>query len=184
MSLYSEFRPRFLKRVSNPALEPLSLTDVKLFLRIDDSSEDSLINNLIVTAREAAEEYLKRSLINQSWKLIFDEYSPYHVFLPRGPVQSVTSVKTIARDLSEVTVNPETYFLRADKDYLEFDICQIAHQIEILYNTGYGAGASDVPSPIKQGMLNHIALLYDDRGGAEIPAKARALYSPFRVITL
>ena len=45
--------PRLLLRVAAPASEPLTLAETKLYLRVDHTAEDTLMNNLITAAREA-----------------------------------------------------------------------------------------------------------------------------------
>lgn len=46
--------------------EPISLTDAKLYLRVDDYSEDILIGHLITAAREFAERHENRLLVARS----------------------------------------------------------------------------------------------------------------------
>src|SRR5438132_43835 len=81
-----------LARATPPALEPLGLAETKLFLRLDLPDEDLLVLSLIQTARDAAEGFLRRSLMPQQWKLSFDYGIGEQISLPMGPVQSVISV--------------------------------------------------------------------------------------------
>lgn len=174
----------YLTRTVQPQSEPLTLAEAKLFLRIDNSEEDELVSDLIRVARHAAEHFLQRSLITQSWMLSFDDYAPAKVLLPRGPVQSVTSVTLVARDGGETVVSDTTYYLNAGKEALVFDVTPISHMVEIDYVTGYGE-AADVPEDIKQGMLGHIADLYDNRAmHASLSDASKALYKPYKVIRL
>lgn len=62
-----------LKIKTGPATEPISLAEAKLFLRIDDSSEDALIETLISAAREMAENFTLRAFITQTWTMNLDE---------------------------------------------------------------------------------------------------------------
>ncbi|MBN8531726.1 MAG: phage head-tail connector protein [Alphaproteobacteria bacterium] len=171
-----------LARTVAPGAEPLTLAEAKLYLRVDGSTEDTLITSLIASVRQAAEEYLRRSLITQSWKLSFNDGAPGEVALPRGPVQSITSVVLKDRDGDSETYSAGNYYLNARKDALVFDAEPYAHLVEITYQAGYGAAAANVPDMLKAGMLAHLASLYDGRGGIELPAKTEALYAPFRVL--
>lgn len=171
---------RLLARVTPPATEPLTLAEAKLFLRVDGTAEDALITDLMVAARMAAEEHLRQSLITQSWKLAFDDYAPEETFLPRGPVTGITSVTQFARDGSSTLVSSSTYYLNAAKHTLIFDTVPLAFRVEIVYGTGYG-DATAVPKPLKQGILAHMAAMYESRDeGAALPPAAVALYQPFR----
>ncbi len=165
-----------------PASEPLVLSDVKTYLRVSGSDEDALIASVMKAVRETAEKFLRTSMITQSWKLSYDQYAPSEVPLLMGPVQSITSVTAFARDESSTTISSASYYLNAGKRVLVFDATPISNRIEIVYVTGYGAAASDVPNPIKQGLLAHIAAIYDGRAGAStIPPQSLGLYGPYRV---
>ena len=48
-------------------MEPLTLADAKLFCRVDNTVEDSLIQALIVAAREAAESRCNRGMTLEDW---------------------------------------------------------------------------------------------------------------------
>jgi uncharacterized phiE125 gp8 family phage protein len=60
--------------VTAPAVEPVSLTDVKDHARIDGASEDCYLEGLIVAARELVERTTGRSLITQTWRLTLDDW--------------------------------------------------------------------------------------------------------------
>lgn len=179
-----ETASRALKRSAQPLTEPLSLAEAKLYLRVDGSAEDSLITDMIVAVREAAEEYLHKSLITQSWQMTFENYAPGCVALAKGPVQSIASVKTRSQTAVEATVSEELYHLSAVEDALHFESTILAHEVEITYVCGYG-DAEDVPASVRQGMLLHLAALYEDRlGGLELPRAAVSLYKPHRMVRL
>lgn len=179
-------RERRLERITPPASEPVTLAEAKLYLRVDSNSEDSLISDLIVAARMSAESWLKSSLISQSWKLVYNDYLDSEVELPMSPVTSISSVTVVNRDTSTMTISANDYYLNAAKTKLLFDNYVSGFSIEITYNTGYGT-ASQIPTPIKYGILAHIAAMYDERGlpgQTNIPPQVSALYAPFRGVLL
>ena len=57
-----------------PATEPITLTEAKLWLKVDDSTDDDLITALIIAARQACEDYTHRSLITQTWQMTLDRF--------------------------------------------------------------------------------------------------------------
>lgn len=83
-----------LKLITAPTVEPVTLAGVKNHLRIDSEDENALITALITTARQLAERDTKRAFITQTWRLYLDE-SPAEIYLPKPPLQSVESIKTI-----------------------------------------------------------------------------------------
>lgn len=204
-----------LSLVTGPAAEPLSLSEVKSFIKVDGSDEDTLLNGLIAAARSSAEEYLRRSLITQTWKASFDlvrnntDYLgegvydlpisityggfPRVVPLPKGPVQSITSVTTYDTDNTSSTYAASNYRLDDSGDRLLLNHQAIwpssmrpRQAVEITYVAGYGDAASDVPQPIKTGMMIHVASLYEQRGmcGDEkaLPTATKPMYAPYRIM--
>ena len=174
----------FLSQVTAPAEEPLTLSEAKLFLRVDITDDDSIITRLITTARKAAETYMRRSIITQQWALIYDDYAPCQIFLPRGPVQTVDVIRMIASDDSQAVVDGALYSQAADSSILNVRTTLISHRVEILYTAGFGLAAS-VPDEIKQGMLLHISAMYDDRANSGVlNGGSQGLYDPYKILSL
>src|SRR5450631_4735333 len=62
--------------ISPPALEPLSLADAKLHLKVDTTADDALIESLIRACRFHIERLYDIALITQTLQLNLD-YFPY-----------------------------------------------------------------------------------------------------------
>lgn len=177
-------KQRSLELVVAPAQEPVILSEAKAYLRVDSSSEDGVITNLIFTARSMVEEYLRKSLITQTWKLSYDSSLHEQIFLAMGPIQSVVSVKLISREGDVSTIDPATYYLNASKLCLIFDVTPEAHRIEIEYLAGFGSNPSDVPMAIRQAILAQILAIFDNRDESSMPDKVLSILAPFRSISL
>lgn len=178
---------RLLSRVTAPASEPVSLEEAKHYLRVTMEDDDTLITDLIVSARMSAENWLRRSLMTQAWKLGYDDCLPECVSLPMGPVTAITSVTVINQDQSTQLVGAALYKLNSAKNRLLHTSTVQGFQVEIVYQAGYGGTVSSVPAPIRQAMLCHIASMYDNRGLAGesgMPEQAISLYLPFREVML
>lgn len=65
--------------ISPPPVEPVSLAELKEFLRVDagDSSQDNLIATLAVAARSWAEVFTNRRFVQQTWRLAMDFFPGY-----------------------------------------------------------------------------------------------------------
>ena len=61
-------------RTADAAVEPVTLADMKAYLRIpaSDTTQDTYITALIKAARKWAEEYTRRAFVEQTWVLWFD----------------------------------------------------------------------------------------------------------------
>lgn len=172
-----------LTRIAAPAAEPVTLAETKSFLRIDHAAEDALLGDLIKAARAVAEEHLRRSLVTQSWRLSLEGANACRVPLPRGPVQSIAQASFVSPNGDQTILTGDAYQLCKGPDAIKFLRGAGGARIEIEYVAGYGA-AGAVPPAVKQGMLMHIAALYEQREGAPMPDGVIALYAPFREVRL
>ena len=67
-------RYRSLVRATQPLVEPVSLADAKLHLRIDSTDEDDLLANLVSTARAWCEDYCDRTFVMTQWTMRLDSF--------------------------------------------------------------------------------------------------------------
>ena len=184
MTLTNTIQIPYMDLITPPETEPLTLSEVKTALKIDGNDEDDFLIKLIRGAREAAERYLRRSIITQTWQLQFDQYVPTVVNLPRGPVQSVVSVKIIDHEWNETVINPDNYRLNAGKECLVLEAIPFGMVIQIRYVAGYG-DIDHIPAQLKMGMIQHINAMYEDRTGSEdLPQMVRNLYAPFCIMKI
>lgn len=184
----------YLRMVTPPAIEPITLEEAKQHMRVDGNDDDSLISALITAARQRAEEYTKRAFITQSWELALDSVSG-KVYLPRPPIQAINGVT-----LDGEIVSAENYSLIGqDVFYSRIPFRAInPASLVIRYTSGYGSNATDVPQAIRQAILMLVAHMYEARegeapqveyevqarAGADIPPMVASLLRPYRVMML
>jgi hypothetical protein len=65
---------RSLVRAIEPAINPVTLAEAKLHLRIDSSAEDDLISTLITAATRWAEDYTDRTFCQTQWQMRLDSF--------------------------------------------------------------------------------------------------------------
>ena len=177
------YPPRQFVQEVAPAVEPLTLAEVKLFLRIDGNEEDRLIAGLIAVGRQKVEQHIRGSLLTQSWKLCQQYRAGEPIRLSLGPIQSITSVTLIENGVSQL-VNSDEYSFASASDELTVSSSLQADSIEVVFVAGYEE-VSDIPAPIKQGILQLIAHLYEGREeGDEIPALIRQLIQSYRKVSI
>lgn len=181
---------------SGPASEPVTVAEAKAHLRLDGNAEDLLIASLILTSRLHIEAAMGLALITQSWRLILDRWPAWpEVPIPLRPIQSITSVNVLAADGTPETMPASGYILhqhgwppRLIRTGTAWPAPgRVAAGIEIAFAAGYGAGASDVPAPIRQALLMLVAHWYEHRDPIEIgstviaiPAGVSELLAPYR----
>lgn len=114
-----------------PAVEPITLTDAKNFLRVEISDDDVLIGYLITAAREACEAFTNRSFVNKGYIMCLDSfpyytdtvvsqmaYPPSYYALPRYSTtlwNYSQMIKLFAAPL--VTVDRITYLASSDSQF-------------------------------------------------------------------
>lgn len=90
-----------LRRTLKPAIDPVSVSEVKLYTHITHDVEDSRISEWIKAGCELAEDFQRRSYYTQKWELSLDGWWTGSLHLPRPPILSVESVKYYGTDNAE-----------------------------------------------------------------------------------
>lgn len=188
-----------LKLITAPEAEPVSLTEAKLHLRVDHSTEDDLITVLIRAAREGAEHLTGRSLISQTWERLLDAFPADAIELGRPDVTAIVSVTYIDGLGATQTLTSDDYTLDATTQpgWLlpseTLDVWPITddvvNAVRVRFTTGYGASGGAVPAALRQWMLLRIGTLYKLREEvvagvslSEIPGNyTDRLLDPFRL---
>ena len=183
--------------ITAPAVEPVTLVQAKLHLRIDHSTEDDLLNALIVTARQTVEKLSGRALITQTLELVVDSFPD--TFRLRPPLQSVTSIKYKDTDGAETTHTASLYITDTDSEpgrvvpaygevWPSTTLYPVAG-VRVRFVAGYGAAETDVPDALRQALLLLIGHLYEHRESvvvgtaalAEVPWTVMQLISSYRM---
>ena len=163
--------------ITPPAIEPLSLAEAKLWLRLDGTDEDATVAALIAAARLAVELASGRKLIAQGWRIMLDAWpADATIRLPLSPVRAVTAVRVrdgagLATELSsavwtaDVNRDPALIHLRAPP--LQPGL--VTGGIEIDVDCGFGNDAEAVPEPLRQAIRVLVARWFENRGDAALP---------------
>lgn len=189
-----------LKLVTAPATEPVTTAEAKLHLRVDISTDDTHIDNLVSAARQHVEAWLCRALITQTWdyKLASLPSSRY-IELPLAPLVSVTSVTYVPDGGNSTTFSSSYYAVDADAEPGRVDLVSTADwpsdalrpglPITVRFVAGYGS-ASAVPKAIKQAILLLVGHWYENREAIaiakvgkfmDLPLAVEALLTPYRM---
>lgn len=174
---------RKLERIVAPVSEPISVSEAKLFMRIDHTTDDILISDMIVACRMAAEQYLQRSVLTQSWKLSLDGGNCYACDLAMGPVNAISKVSVFDNNDVEVVLTSEQYRVNAAQDHLQIVNVSCSKRVEVSYVAGYPSVAA-VPGPMKQGIMAHILHMYENRGDMKMPSITTALFQHYRNVRI
>ncbi|MCG7392558.1 head-tail connector protein [Microvirga sp. ACRRW] len=181
--------------VDGPAVEPITLPEMKAYLRIDHEAEDDLVAGLIKAARLMVEAASRRVLIEQRWRVFMDRWpTGGKVLLPVGPLLSVDAIKVLdaAGTASEVEASSIDVDLMGDPPSII--AADAPHPgkprngIEIELRAGFGTSPDAVPATLKLAIKILVAHWFENRGdvaGEQIlPPEAMALVAPFQRVRL
>jgi uncharacterized phiE125 gp8 family phage protein len=163
------------RRLTEPAVEPLTLAEVKAHLEVVASTHDTMIAALITAARQKAEGRCNRTLITSS-HLKTEDCFPDAIRLPMGRVLGITEVRYRDTDGTELVLAPVGYTLDnagGSRDGWLFPASGYdwpatwdqPSGVTVEYTAGYGPAASDVPQLIKQWMLLTIGAWFKNPEG-------------------
>jgi len=146
--------------VSDASVEPVSRTDAKNWMRIDYTTDDGLIDELITSSRKHIEKLTGLSLANKKIKanieLTGEVPSVWMVDLPYGPVLCIDEAKykTGINDWTILDIN-EDYEKIGGKLWFYG-----GGYYEVTYQAGYG----DLPSDLENDILTLVSWMYENRG--------------------
>lgn len=187
--------------VTDSAVEPVTVTEIRNHLRLTDTLEDSLIDALIVSARKVVEQITRRALINQTWRLYLDDFPHQaHIDLPFPPLASVSSVKYYDQDGVLQTLDASIYqtdnrsapgkiVLTESGAWPSTELDKV-NAVEVEFIAGYGASGAAVPNPIRLAIIHLASHWFENREPYStnqhytIPATFEYLLMPYRFLRL
>jgi len=192
--------------ITAPVAEPISLTETKAQLRVDNTDEDTLISGLIAAATahlDGKDGMLGRCLVPQTWELVLDAFPSDGIEIPLPPLLSITSVtyvdtagvtQTVSSDDYEVdTANEPGWVMPGDAGWPS--TMDTINAVRVRFRAGYEgdegaspAGATGVPVAIKLAMKQMIGHWFNSResvvvgvSAADMPQTADMLLASYRM---
>jgi uncharacterized phiE125 gp8 family phage protein len=148
--------------VTPPAVEPITLAELKAQARVDFSDNDTALQRYATLARQYVETTTDKALITQTLRLSMDAL-PSVIYLKKTPVASITGITYINLNGNEQTLSPSLY---------EVDLLSLVPRIKpidgvawpstpsntfnvvnVTFVAGYGASSSSVPEALRHAML-------------------------------
>ncbi len=178
-----------MQLITEPASEPVTLDEAKLFLRIDTADDDALLATLITASRRLVEQTTGKCLLLQTWRFGVDRWPVSALLrLPLSPLLSLSAVTvmdgpgnrvahTLAKFPITATSVPPT--IQAKTVPSSGAVCEGGIQLDAVF--GYGTTAASVPQPLRLAVLMVAAQFYETRGQGEtiLPGAVRTLIAPF-----
>lgn len=161
-----------LIRTVEPAVEPVTLAEVKAHLRLDSDSDDALLNGLIHAAREDVERMAGIALVEQRWRLVLDDWPRAgRVAIPLHPVREILAITLYGPEGEASLLGASGYQTDADSRpaRVQFltgpETLRAMNGIEIDFSAGFGEAATDVPELLRRAVVLLVAHWYEFRAG-------------------
>ena len=154
-----------LSLATAPTSEPITLAEAKKHCEIgaEVNHHDEHLERLIQAARVYVENFTGRQICTATWDLYADSWpaDSLAIYLPKGPIQSVSSITYVDENGATQTWSSANYTLSSSR---EPAVVRLAYQatwpayrfqpdsIRVRFVAGYGAAAA-VPMGIKQAVL-------------------------------
>ena len=175
--------PYRLIRLSAPVLEPVTLAEAKLYLRVDHTAEDAQISGMIRAATARVETLTGRSLLAQDWRFETEAAPPLSFLLPRGPLTAILGVSGLMVGGAGDALTASEFRLAGVEDGITLTRRPVGGVLRVEYRAG-AASVADIPAPLVQAVLQIAALMYEARGAATLPEAVTALIAPYRLLRM
>ena len=148
---------------------PVTIPDVKLWMRREGVQEDVQIDELVESVVDELMMITNSSLISQTITAVYHSYAR-EIPLPYGPVTAITSVKSLDRG-EETTFTTDDYYLQGDTLFMR----RFKNTgLEVVYtSSGY------FPNGLRNALYQAVLTNYNDRednvlgGVTKIPNNSR-----------
>ncbi len=182
------------KRLTGPAVEPVTRDEAKAWSRIDTDYDDLVVDSLIKRAREHCEAITQRQFITATYALVMDGFPTWFrpdvyrvterregtdILLPAPPLVSVQSITYLDGTGATQTVAAADYVVSTYDDPGRIALAsgktwpltldQI-NAVTVAYTAGYGDTAASVPESIKLAMLLLVSHFYENREATQSSA--------------
>ena len=171
-----------LRLVTDCTVEPVTADEVHDFLRLPTTNDYAVVNVLIKTARQYAENYTKRTFNPQVWQLVLDGFPSGGVEIPRPPLSSASSnvvityydtsaalqtlgssAYTIDYESEPAIVAPSTLTDEWPDTNEQLNAVKIQFVCGYPYDTVGGGSTITVPESIKTWIKMRVGAMYENR---------------------
>lgn len=183
-------QPYSLAAVTTDALEPVTVDEVRQYVRISDPDDDMWLSMAIKAARQQVEKYTHRQLMTKQYDMYLDCFpgATESIPIPRPPLQTVDSVTYVMSTGGTTTIDSTS--LHTDIHYEPGRLAPIFGEswpttrdqnaaVTIRFTAGYGDEAADVPASLRQAILMLVGHWYENRETVTVGVISRPLEMAF-----
>jgi uncharacterized phiE125 gp8 family phage protein len=171
--------------IEEPPAPPVTLAEVKAFLRIGTGEEDDLLAGLVRSAGEMCEGFTGRSLLARDVIETLPAATAW-TRLGAAPVRGIGGVEALDAQGEGQPLPADAYAIDTDAagdGWVRLLRTGGATKVRVAYSAGMAAAADGLPEALRHGVVRLAAHLYTHRDrheGAGPPAAVTALWRPWR----
>jgi uncharacterized phiE125 gp8 family phage protein len=155
--------------------------DLKTYMRIIHNEDDNIIKQITNSAIESCENYCGINLIPKKIKFSISNFNKDKVYLPLVPLSSLVELKVPSKD--EELFDVEGLDLNHKEGIISFNENIQCKKLSITYMTGFEK-PDLIPSSLIQGIMMHVAQIYDSGSSQAISIDLEKLYKSYRKIRI
>ncbi len=184
-------------KVDTPATTPIFTTaEAKAVLKVDVSTDDTVIDNLVAAATESCQIYTNQYFINTVVTQYSDNWTAFYT-LYKSPVSSITHIKYYDTADSQQTLASSNYILDNTSKPARIGIAvdgslpnlsDRINAVEVKYTVGYGTASTDVPEGIRTAIILTVGNWYQNRQSVitgrtatELPLSSQYLLNQYKI---
>jgi uncharacterized phiE125 gp8 family phage protein len=148
--------------IGQPIAQPLSLAELKAYLKISNAQEDELLIYIISATSSIFEKYTGLAIARQRWKLVYEDFESGILTMPIKPLIEIESIEVLNCN-KQKSLSKNKYQFDQYEGEIIFNEYITAEKLQIIFCSGYPDSIS-VPYDIKSALLMHAAYEYENRG--------------------
>lgn len=166
-----------------------ALNAAKVYLRVEGTDEDAMLERLIGSAAELCERFVRQALLARAFSETLT-LSGTWARLGMAPVQTISGVEGVKSDGSTFAFSADAYAIDIDAHgdgWVRVTRPEDAVRMRVAYQAGLAADWASLPEALRQGMIRLTAHLFTHRDAATDagpPAAVTALWRPWQRIRL
>ena len=172
----------------------ISTADLKTFLRVDHSEEDTLIEALRLAAVQYVENYCNVKCGSVSAVMYLDKF-PVQWEVPVGPVTAVGSITYNIGSATTTTLSTDNYFVDLKRKPARISVINVPDVYDHVYNgvqinLTIGYAEASLPEAMIQAIRLLVGHYYEQRQETiagtiitNIPSGIHSLLNPYRIIS-
>ena len=179
--------PSVVEIIQQPTNYIVDITIVKKFLRIKNDTDNEIIELLIKSGSDYAEQYTGISVDTKKLQLIYNNIYNHSckLYIPYTPILNIESINLSNNEESTELTNSSYQIHKESNSIFLEEITSQSSAITIVYTAGY-SDAENIPKLLIQGIIQYVSAMYNKRGtsSSELNRINKIFFDPFKKRTL